>query len=119
MHLMSWVVLRRRFRLLRDGRRRVVVVLRRDCMVAAGRIDCIVVAVVVVVDLGRQTVVVDMAVEDTAVDLVVVAVAVVVAYQLAVEEELHMVLLVYYPLEEIEVDCSVVAASAEAKIAAE
>ena len=91
-------------------------VLRRDCMVAAGRIDCIVVAVVVVVDLGRQTVVVDMAVEDTAVDLVVVVVAV-VAYQLAVEE-LHMVLLVYYPLEEIEVD-SVVAASAEAKIAAE
>ena len=87
-------------------------VLRRDCMVAAGRIDCIVVAVVVVVDLGRQTVVVDMAVEDTAVDLVVV-----VAYQLAVEE-LHMILLVYYPLEEIEVD-SVVAAYAEAKIAAE
>lgn len=88
-------------------------VLRRDCMVA-DRIDCIAV-VVDVVDLGRQTVVVDMAVEDTAVDLVVVVA--VAAYQLAVEE-LHMVLLVYYPLEEIEVD-SVVAASAEAKIAAE
>ena len=88
-------------------------VLRRDCMIA-GRIDCIAV-VVDVVDLGRQTVVVDMAVEDTAVDLVVVVA--VAAYQLAVEE-LHMVLLVYYPLEEIEVD-SVVVASAEAKIAAE
>ena len=87
-------------------------VLRRDCMVA-DRIDCIAV-VVDVVDLGRQTVVVDMAVEDTAVDLVVVVA--VAAYQLAVEE-LHMVLLVYYPLEEIEVD-SVVVASAEAKIAA-
>ena len=88
-------------------------VLHRDCMIA-GRIDCIAV-VVDVVDLGRQTVVVDMAVEDTAVDLVVVVA--VAAYQLAVEE-LHMVLLVYYPLEEIEVD-SVVVASAEAKIAAE
>ena len=91
-------------------------VLRRDCMVAGGRIDCIAVAVVVVVGLCRQTVVVDMTVEDTAVDLVVVVV-VVVAYQLAVEKP-HMILLVYYPLEEIEVD-SVVAASAEAKIAAE
>ena len=88
-------------------------VLHRDCMIA-GRIDCIAV-VVDVVDLGRQTVVVDMAVEDTAVDLVVVVA--VAAYQLAVEK-LHMILLVYYPLEEIEVD-SVVAASAEAKIAAE
>ena len=94
-------------------------VLRRNCMIA-GRIDCIAV-VVDVVDLGRQTVVVDMAVEDTAVDLVVVDLVVVVAvaaYQLAVEK-LHMILLVYYPLEEIEVDSVVVAASAEAKIAAE